>query len=49
MKVIELASSKVIGNTNHSLETGDTAKDLQNLILAQRQALDFILGGRDKG
>lgn len=34
---------------NHSLETGDTAKDLQNLILAQRQALDFILGGRDKG
>lgn len=34
---------------NHSLETGDTARDLQNLILAQRQALEFILGGKNKG
>ena len=34
---------------NHSLETGDTGRDLENLILAQRQALDWILGGSDKG
>ena len=32
---------------NHSLETGDTARDLEGLITVQRRALDWILGNKE--
>ena len=47
--IIEIVIGAVCGYIANGIMKGDQSSILKNLILAQRQALDFILGGRNKG